>query len=82
MTTNPKFNIGDIIIGTKDNTYGLTSPKENFVGKVVGLFEREANDIEVEVLECNTKVQIGSEFIVNSKYFKLKNGGKIFIFRK
>lgn len=57
------FNLGDYVIGTDDNWYGITCP--GWIGKVVEVLEDTYGDIRVQ------KLSGGTIYPVESKYFRL-----------
>lgn len=74
MARKNKFNIGDIIVATKDsnNPYSITKANNDFVGEVIELRTDYQDDIKVKVLETKTGYSVGRAYDVDSQYFELK----------
>ena len=66
-----KFQVGDIVVGTKGGSELYSLELSGFEGKVIKTFD-DGETIQVKVIEHNHALMIGLIFSVESKYFKKK----------
>ena len=66
-----KFQVGDIVVGTKEGSELYSLELSGFEGKVIKTFD-DGETIQVKVIEHNHALMIGLIFSVESKYFKKK----------
>lgn len=77
-----KFKIGDIIIPTRETNgfYGVTCEINKCVCSVVEIYDE--HDIKVKIIENTNEYEINETYTVDSRYFTLKEAGKVLRFIK
>ena len=73
-----KFKVGDYVVATKDNPYGITNTKMK-KAKVVKV---SSLGMWIKILDHEIKHWVGCEYPVVPEYFKLASNEQIVIYRK